>query len=333
MARRKVVHAEMHPDGPRLHIDVPRLDAAVGLGLSPDAADAEVLGQAPMLQAWLRSRLIVTGDRGPCAPTENLAHMVGAANNPRLRVTLHYRCPTPVGALRLRDSSLDGPSDHQTIVKGLGQAPLILRDPSSIAVLTHEEGLWPVIRTFVVEGVVHLATGYDHLLFLLSLLLALRLKGHRYKHSLRAAASMVTAFTLGHSLTLVAAARGWVGVPIEPVEAVIALSIFVVAGLNLLRRSDGSVRPALALTFGLIHGLGFSSVLAELGLPRSHEVVGLLAFNVGIEVGQLVFVLVLLVPLVHLAQRRWYRPVVVTGGSVAMATVGMVWFVERAGLI
>ena len=172
---------------------------------------------------------------------------------------------------------------------------------------------------FFVLGVWHIWTGYDHLLFLLAVLLA--------GGGIARLAGIVTSFTLAHSITLGAAATGLVRLPVAPVEAAIALSIVFVATENLLGR--GADRRALVtFFFGLIHGFGFASVLAEASLPAGGIVVPLLAFNLGVEAGQLAVVLAV-VPLLALALRSRYAREVNVGLSSLIAIAGAVWAIER----
>jgi len=141
--------------------------------------------------------------------------------------------------------------------------------------------------TYFVMGVEHILAGIDHLLFVLALLLIVK--------GTRRIVMTITAFTVAHSITLVAATIGWVHVPGPPVEAIIALSIVFVASevVQGLRGKDGLTARApwiVAFSFGLLHGLGFAGALAEVGLPQVAIPVALLMFNVGVEVGQLLFV-------------------------------------------
>jgi hydrogenase/urease accessory protein HupE len=144
-------------------------------------------------------------------------------------------------------------------------------------------GAWDVLRSYAGLGVEHILFGLDHLLFVLALVLLIP--------RMRTLIGAITAFTVAHSLTLGAAALGWLNVPGPPVEAVIALSIMFLASEILHRHPD---RPRLserapwviAFGFGLIHGLGFGSALAEIGLPQGEIVLALLAFNIGVEIGQ-----------------------------------------------
>jgi hypothetical protein len=154
-------------------------------------------------------------------------------------------------------------------------------------VVTASPGTFEVVRTYTVLGIEHILAGVDHLLFVLALMLLVR--------RVRALIATISAFTLAHSLTLALATLGVVQLPGPPVEAAIALSIVFVAA-EILHGQQG--RPGLtqrhpwvvAFTFGLLHGLGFAGALAEVGLPQASIPAALLAFNVGVELGQLVFV-------------------------------------------
>jgi hydrogenase/urease accessory protein HupE len=191
-------------------------------------------------------------------------------------------------------------------------------------------GRWAVVRTFVQSGVHHIMIGPDHILFLLGLLL---LGG-----SLWRLATIVTAFTIGHSITLSLAALGLVQVNPGIVEPAIALSIVVVGVDSLLMRNRAKtpagpardLRPWLAAAFGLIHGFGFAAVLLELGLPREALGWSLAAFNVGVEIGQLAIV-VLMVAL--LAALRRYDVVFAErfalAGCLGVIGAGLYWFVQR----
>jgi len=169
-------------------------------------------------------------------------------------------------------------------------------------------------------GVWHIATGYDHLLFLLALILG--------GGNVRQLVKIVTAFTLAHSLTLGAAALDLIRFAPTVVEALIALSIAYVAFENLFPRFAISRRWTISLLFGLVHGFGFSSVLKEIGLPQDNLVLALLNFNLGVEAGQLVAVALVVPALIALKQTRWHARIV-TASSVAVLVVGVGLFVER----
>ena len=174
---------------------------------------------------------------------------------------------------------------------------------------------------FIRLGVEHILTGWDHLLFLLGLLL----RGG----SALALAKIITAFTLAHSVTLALAVLDVVVLPGRLVEAVIALSIAVVAAENLFLRPVVARRWLVSFCFGLVHGFGFSAALREIGLPSHGLALSLFGFNAGVELGQALVVAVALPLLVLLRRTRWERRMV-WSSSLAILVVGVVLFVERA---
>ena len=186
------------------------------------------------------------------------------------------------------------------------------------------------------EGIWHILIGFDHILFLVCLLLpAVFFLGKRgWEPADRFAPvfwdvlRIVTAFTLAHSITLSLAALSVIALPSRLVESTIALSV-VLAALNNLWPVVAGRRWAVAFGFGLIHGFGFASVLADLGLPRDALVLALLGFNLGVEAGQLAIVSLFL-PLAYGLRRSWaYRRMIFVGGSVLIALVAAVWMAER----
>ncbi|HRD92840.1 MAG TPA: HupE/UreJ family protein [Accumulibacter sp.] len=187
------------------------------------------------------------------------------------------------------------------------------------------------------HGVRHIWGGFDHLLFLLSLLLPAVLirvdrawnGAERFRDCFRDVFKVVTAFTLAHSITLSLAVLDVVQPPSRWVESAIAASVIVAALNNLIPLARNS-RWLLAFIFGLIHGFGFASVLAGLGLPHAALLSALVAFNVGVELGQLA-VVALFLPLAWSVRKRWiYRRGVLAGGSLLVIATASVWLIERA---
>jgi hypothetical protein len=184
-------------------------------------------------------------------------------------------------------------------------------------------------------GMRHIAQGIDHILFLLTLLLPapLLVLGSRWgpparmRHCLLRILGIVTAFTIGHSITLSIAAWGVVRVPERPVEALIAASIFVSAA-HALRPIFPGREAWIAGCFGLIHGLAFAATLARLGLERWERVAGILAFNLGIETMQ-ILVVVLTLPSLLLVSRTRAYPIVRIGGAVFAGAAAVGWMIER----
>jgi hypothetical protein len=179
------------------------------------------------------------------------------------------------------------------------------------------------VISFVRLGVEHILGGWDHLLFLVGLLL----RGGGWL----SLATIVTAFTIAHSVTLALAVLDVVTLPDRLVEAVIALSIAFVAAENLFLRPVVSRRWLVSFGFGLVHGFGFSSVLRELGLPATGLLLSLLGFNVGVELGQALVVAVALPVLVSLRRTRW-EPRLIRTSSLALLLVGVALFLERVFL-
>ena len=194
----------------------------------------------------------------------------------------------------------------------------------------------PSTLQFAQEGVRHILAGYDHVLFLICLLLPSVLRrtnqGWQPVSSLRLALmpviGIVTAFTVAHSITLVLAATGIVSLSPAFIEPAIAITIMIAALDNLWPVFRGR-RVLFTFFFGLIHGFGFASVLAELNLPATEFAWALFQFNLGIEIGQLLIVIVAATLLFLVRTRRMYVPVFLRGGSVFAMTIALIWFIER----
>jgi HupE/UreJ protein len=193
---------------------------------------------------------------------------------------------------------------------------------------------------YLEEGVLHIWTGFDHILFLLSLLLPAVLVRSTdstrrwaavpsFKAAFTDVFKVVTAFTVAHSITLSLAALGVVSLPSRLVESAIAVSV-VLAALNNVRSVVYGGRWIIAFCFGLIHGFGFASVLTDLGLPQESLLLALVAFNVGVELGQLAIVAVFLPIASALRDTRLYRRAILVGGSLLVAAIAMLWLIERA---
>ena len=201
---------------------------------------------------------------------------------------------------------------------------------------TSGAGQWQAFQGFVHQGIHHILIGYDHILFLLTLLFPAVLVWQRgswqpaptMRGALTQTLAIVTAFTVTHSLTLALATLGIITLPAWLVESAIALTVALGAAANLLPGLFPK-RWIMAFVFGLVHGLGFASVLADLGLMGDGIVLPLLGFNIGVELGQIAIVL-LFVPLAYLARdTALYKRVFVPVGSVAIMVLAGVWLVER----
>ncbi|MEL7450014.1 MAG: HupE/UreJ family protein [Pseudomonadota bacterium] len=218
----------------------------------------------------------------------------------------------------IRLTRLDSPTQSFTLT---GAQPEVVLTPDGRLPLAQ------VFASYVPLGFEHILLGVDHLLFVLGLMLLVTGVGPLIK--------TITAFTIAHSFTLAAATLGWIGVPEGPVNAAIALSIAVVAVEVINERRgqrtwSGQYPWAVAFGFGLLHGLGFASALTGIGLPPENVPSALLFFNVGVELGQIAFVLLVLALL--WAHRRlqaelpqWSTPI----GVYAMGAVASFWLIDR----
>lgn len=320
------------------------LDLAIGLDADDDGAVTwgEVRAKHPDIAAYALSRLQLTSDRQVCAsrPLEQLVdeHTDGTysvlqfraeCSGPIERLTTDYRLLFDLdaqhrGLLRLTDGAQE-------------QAAMFSPEMPSLQLTIGRPSHWRQIRQYGREGLWHIWTGFDHLLFLLALLLPAVLirDGTAWKGvaDFRAAwwqvVGVVTAFTAAHSITLTLATLGVVRLPSRLVESAIALSVAVAALANLypglLRR-----RWLVAFGFGLIHGFGFAGVLADLGLPPQSLLLSLVSFNAGVELGQLCIVAGFLSLTFLIRQSGSYQSVILRGGSIAVMLIAFVWFIERA---
>lgn len=326
--------------------DIALRDIEPALGLDADGDGAITWGELRArhgdIAAWALQALTLSRDGQPCR-IEAGEQLVDEHTDGRYTVLpLQASCPQAGQPLSIGYRLLaDIDPQHRGLLAlstPQGVRSLVL-DPAAppVAIDLEDAGAGLGFFGFVGRGVWHIWIGLDHILFLLSLLLPAVLvwKAAAWQPvaSLRAAlidvVKIVTAFTLAHSITLTLATLELITLPSRLVESVIALSV-VLAALNNLRPLARGRRWMVAFGFGLVHGFGFASVLAELGLPQQALVLALLGFNLGVELGQLAIVAVF-VPLAFALRRtRLYRRGVLFGGSLLIALVAAVWFVERA---
>lgn len=333
LGSRKYLRIEVGDRLVTIEAEVEAIDASMELGLGEDVDREALSARTAAIQLWLREGIRVTAGDEPCASDIDDFEWVDRDDVAFMRTTLSFRCGEG-RPLTLRDDTVfpDDPQ-HEALVYiafESGEDAEVLRRSRQSMELGGPASGGKIAGVFLWEGVLHFAFGYDHVLFLLSLLLAAGFVSRKdgFKKALKDVAILITAFTLGHSVTLIAAALQVIVLPIQPVEVTIAASIVVVAMLNVWKPEKRGPLPWLAGGFGLIHGFGFSSVLAELGLPGSHAVLALVCFNVGIEVAQLTFAAVVLPFLVWAAKQKGYRAFV-RGASVLIALLAVFWVVER----
>jgi len=303
------------------------IDAAHDLGIaSPERLlDRGVAaGNLDRLTALVRQRMVLRGDQPLTIEWGDVDTIPE-----RQAIQLHFRIHTPRPAT-LGIHALMFPYDrlHQTFVNVyeddvLRQQFVLSADgPDRTYYTGTTQGAIAVIKTFVPAGIHHILIGPDHILFLIGLLLL----GGGWKALLK----IVTAFTIGHSITLSLAALNVVTPPPNVIEPAIALSIVFVGADNLVRGGGRDVRALIALTFGLVHGFGFANVLREFGLPREALGWSLFSFNVGVEIGQLFIVLLVATALTVVRRRSETIGMrVAFAGSLIVVAAGTYWFVQR----
>lgn len=219
---------------------------------------------------------------------------------------------------------------------GRAQAEVLSQDSPAVTVNVTAPDRWQQFRAFVSEGIWHILKGYDHILFLLTLLfpavVVYGARGWQARQSLRDSAldvlKVVTAFTLAHSLTLSLAVLGLVHFPSRWVECGIAVTVLLGA-LNNLKPVIVHRRWVVAFVFGLVHGFGFAAILADLGLKGANLALSLVGFNVGVELGQLAIVVGVL-PLAFLMRHTHiYRRAFMPAGAVGIAVIAAYWLIAR----
>lgn len=306
------------------------VDVGHELGIDPPdrlLEGAFLTEQRQRIETMIEPRIRLTADgRALSAPVWSDLEPLPDRQSIRMRAT--YAIPRQPGLLALDAQMFPYDPPHQTFVNFYDGADLqhqVILDQ----VKTHADyfsagtqGALAVMRRFVPLGFLHILIGPDHLLFLFGLLL---LGG-----SIRQLALVVTAFTVAHSVTLTLAALNYFSPPARIVEPAIALSIVYVGADNLMVRDGRDMRIWIACAFGFIHGFGFANVLRDMDLPRRALGWSLLSFNLGVEAGQLVVVVIVASALAAVRSRHEAAGrQLVFAGSVVVIAAGAFWFIQR----
>jgi hypothetical protein len=326
------------------------LDFAIELDANGDGKItwAEVRQRHADIAAYAAAQLALSADGQPCQMTIGPQQVDEHTDGAYTVMPLEFRCaaaskaPATLALRYLLFADLD--PQHRGLlnltVDGATRTAIFSPQAASQEFVLTETTRWQQFVDYAREGVWHIWIGFDHILFLLSLLLPAvglwALRGgkrwqpvERFSQAFWDVLRIVTAFTLAHSITLTLAVLGVLTLPSRLVESTIAASV-VLAALNNVWPLFHGRRWLVAFGFGLVHGFGFASVLVDLGLPQGALALALLGFNVGVELGQLAIVAAFL-PLAFLLRRSWfYRRVVLLAGSLLIATLALAWFVERA---
>ncbi|MDP2132962.1 MAG: HupE/UreJ family protein [Sulfuritalea sp.] len=325
--------------------DIALRDIDFALGLDDDGDGEITWGELRTrhgeIAAWALGRLSL--QRGGACTLQVVDHLVDSHSDGAYAVLrLAGNCPAAGGELALNYRLLfELDALHRGLLRlgldGTTQTAVLSPERAEQRFTSGEVSRLAAFGQYLVEGIWHIWIGFDHILFLLALLLpavlvheARRWRGvAHFREALVEVLWVVTAFTVAHSITLTLAALGLVELPSRLVESAIAASV-VLAAANNLKPLVEHRRWVVAFGFGLIHGFGFASVLAELGLPQETLVLSLLGFNLGVELGQLAIVAVFLPLAYALRSTPFYRRGVFVGGSLLTLAIALVWFVERA---
>ncbi|MBT9494471.1 MAG: HupE/UreJ family protein [Paucibacter sp.] len=331
----------------RVDIALRDLDRELTLDANDDGqlSWGEVRGRWPEIEALLDQQLRVGADGQACTPVTRTAPQLDEHSDGHYAVLKQsLRCAAPVRQLDV-DYRLFAGSDasHRGIAKlqdATAEQSAVLVPAAGVQrfhLAPDAQGQALSFGGFVLEGMHHIAIGLDHILFLLSLLMVAvwRRQGSGWTpresagSAWRKTLSLVTAFTLAHSLTLGLAAAGVLAPPSRWIESLIAASVLI-AALDNLRPFVPGPRWLMVAVFGLAHGFGFAGPLQALGLQRGNLALPLLGFNLGVELGQLLLVALLLPLACALRGSPRYAAVVVRGGSGLIALLALVWVVERS---
>jgi hypothetical protein len=339
---------QLRVEGARLEgeWDLHLRDARLALGLDSQLAGEEgwrdLRQHEPALRALLSRSLVLRSDSLECPIELTAAPMEWDAKFSTVRLHLVSNCPSAPKRLGIQCSLLfDLDPTHRAYfsvqddrVTSVGVFRTGLR---SVTIDVHQFHLGKTIVEFLREGIRHIWSGLDHILFLLALLLpsALVRSGDTWSPRVgiwatgREVFKVVTAFTLAHSVTLALSFFGVMRPPSQWVETGIALSVFAAAWNNVRPFLPGRAW-VIAMSFGLVHGLGFAGALSNLSLPRHARLLALASFNVGVEIGQLAIVAVALPVLYAASRRKWYPRLVMGGGSLVIAWLAVLWVLQRA---
>jgi HupE / UreJ protein len=320
------------------------LDLALGLDADGDGEITwgEVRARQDEIAALALARLAISSGGESCTLQARDLKIDTHTDGAYAVLALAGRCPHPGPTLAIEYSFLfDLDPQHRGLLNYVeaGESRSMVFSAERPRQIAGGDAGGPLAQfaAYVHEGVWHIWLGFDHILFLVSLLLPAVLvrcdgawqSAAKFRDAFWDVARIVTAFTLAHSITLTLAALSIVSLPSRWVESAIALSV-VLAALNNVFPIVQRGRWIAAFAFGLLHGFGFAGALADLGLPTGSLALSLAGFNIGVELGQLAIVAAFL-PVAFALRSTWaYRRVVLAGGSTAIVAIAGAWLVERA---
>jgi hypothetical protein len=326
--------------------DIALRDLDFAIGLDADANGeitwGEVKAKHQEIAAYALARLVIAADGAGC-PITVVEHLIDNHSDGAYEVMRFTGdCLAVPEILSIKYTLLfDVDPQHRGLLRlenqGGTHTAVFSPEHKTWQLESHSVALGRQFLDFFQTGVWHIWTGFDHILFLCALLLpaVLELRSGRwqavatFRPAFLDVISIVTAFTIAHSITLSLAVLGFITLPSRLIESAIAASVIIAALNNLCPLIERRLW-IVAFVFGLVHGLGFANVLTDLALPKPALAVSLVSFNLGVEAGQLAIVAAFL-PLAYLSRRSWLYPRVALGaGSLSIVAIASIWLVERS---
>ena len=330
----------------QLRWDIALRDLDYVLGLDSNQNQSidwqELKNKQTEITAYAFSNLMIQRGDKACQLSHSKLQVVTHTDGSYAVLNIQPNCITQTGSLTVNYSLLfDIDANHRGVILDQRQADTnsyIASADERIIKIKESPSTVNNFVTFIKQGIWHILIGFDHILFVITLMLPAVLlyrekkwvAVNTFKPAFISLLKMVTAFTVAHSITLSLATLGLVSLPSKWVESIIAVSVILVA-INNIKPMFTHARWSMAFVFGLIHGFGFASVLSDLNLNNQSLLLSLLGFNVGVELGQ-GLILMLFFPLAYsLRKTQTYQTVILKGGSVVISLVATFWVVQRVG--
>jgi hypothetical protein len=319
-------------------INITDLEKMVALDINNDKQItwAEVKAKRSSISHFITEHLTLAQQQQTCSLSTQGAYQLSYHfNQPYLMMPLRFSCANQNAISLIYSAFFNADGNHKAIVNINNLSRVFSASNAKQTFNFNQSSFLSTFNQYVYQGVLHIWIGIDHILFLIALLLTCVLTRNAkqwqgissYKPIIKHTTWIITAFTIAHSITLTATAMNLVATNSRWVEVGIALSV-VFAALN-------NVWPLvlrlgwLTFAFGLLHGMGFASVLVELGLSSNYQLLSILAFNIGVEIGQLSILLIILPLLISVRNYRWYKKWLMPVGSLVIALIALQWSIER----
>ena len=326
----------------RWDISLRDLDYVLGLDLNQDHLISwkELKSKRKELSAYALSNLVIKRSDKNCELNDTNLQVVKHTDGAYAVLGISAECFTTGGQVSVNYSLFfEEDSNHRGVVfdKRTKKINSYIASPDQhIVTLKEYQSSIATLFTFIKQGIWHILIGYDHIIFVISLMLPLVLLYRKkewiavteFKPALINLFKVITAFTIAHSITLSLAALDIISLSSRWIESAIALSVLIVA-LNNIRPFFMHTRWSMAFFFGLVHGFGFASVLRDLDLSTGSLFLSLLGFNLGVELGQGILILLFFPLAYHFRKTEVYREVVFKGGSIVIAFVASFWVFQR----